>query len=116
MFRLLATAVLLAVATGALAAKPSAAPPMSAAQIVDASAAGAVIAATCAKGTADVHRRNAQADARAMLQARHQLPADFDARFMRAWSADSRRMKALTPAQRSTVCRRLEAQGMHFKR
>lgn len=114
MRRPLALAVLLVVSTVAAAA-PKPAPTLSAAKIIDASAAGAVVAANCGGGGADVHRRNAQAAARQMLQAQHMLPADFDARFMRAWSADAAGMKKLTPAQRKTVCTRLEAQGMRFR-
>ena len=109
----------MAVALPALAAPapraPASGPALSAAKIVDASAAGAVVVATCGHGSADMHRRNAQASARDMLQARHMLPADFDARFMRAWSRDTADMRKLTPAQRATVCKRLEAQGMRFR-
>lgn len=106
----------LAVMIAASAPAWSAAPPMSAAQVIDASAAGAVVAGTCGKGGAELHRRNAQMAARQMLQARGAVPRDFDARFMRVWTADWTRMRALSPAQRKTVCARLESQGMKFRK
>ena len=105
--------VVLLIASAAAQAAP--APALNASRVIDASAAGAVVAATCGRGTADEHRRNAYAAARGMLAQRKALPKDFDARFLRAWSADARRMKALTPAQRKQVCRKLEAQGMRFR-
>ena len=101
-------------ATGAVAAP--AAPTMNAARVIDASAAGAVVASTCARGSAEMHRRNAQESARGMLKQQRMLPADFDARFLRAWAADARRMKAMTPAQRKAVCKRLEGEGMRFRK
>lgn len=104
---------LMLLASFAAAAAP---PPMSAAQVIDASAAGAVVTATCGKGGADMHRRNALNAARQMLQARGAVPKDLDARFMRVWAADSARMRALAPAQRRAVCARMEKQGVRFRR
>lgn len=110
----LALPALLAMSAVATAAPK--APTMTAAQVVQASAAGAVVAATCGKGGADLHRRNARTAARDMLQSQNALPPDFDAQFQRVWAADDRRMRALTPAQRKQVCARMEAQGMRFRR
>ncbi|GAB1594992.1 hypothetical protein [Lysobacter claricitrinus] len=104
----LATALLVA-ATAA-----SAAPTMTASDVIHASAAGAIAAATCGPGTADEHRRNAREGAKQMLSARHMLPKDFDARFANAYAAESKRVNAMTKGERKTMCMQLDAQGVHF--
>lgn len=110
MSRSLYAVPLLFAATMASAKPPS----MTATDVIDMSAAGAVAAANCAGGSADTHRRNAYDGARQMLQARHMLPKDFDAQFKRAYDAEASRMKAKSAAERKAVCARLEAQGVHF--
>lgn len=104
----LATALLVA-ATAA-----SAAPTMTASDVIHASAAGAIAAANCGPGTADEHRRNAREGAKQMLNARHMLPKTFDTQFATAYSAESARVKAMSATERKAMCAQLEAQGVHF--
>ena len=111
MIRTLLAFSLAAASTVATAANP---PSLTASDVIGASAAGAVAAANCAGGSADTHRRNAHDGAKQMLQARHMLPKDFDARFARAYDAEAKHMKAKSAAERRAVCARLEAQGVHF--
>ncbi|GAB6195318.1 hypothetical protein [Lysobacter xanthus] len=114
--RLPVVLVLLAVAALASAAPRPSPPALGAPQVIAASASGAVVVATCGRGSAELHRRNAQTAARQMLQARRMLPKDFDARFAAAYARDARQAKAMSPAQRKAMCARLEAQGMRFQR
>ncbi|AXK73221.1 hypothetical protein DWG18_13635 [Lysobacter sp. TY2-98] len=110
--RRITLAVPLLVATfAASAANP---PPMSAAQVIQLTAAGAVAAGNCAKGNIAEHRRNAHEAAKQMLTAQHKLPKDFDAQFARAYDAEAKYMKAKSASERQAVCARLEAQGVHF--
>lgn len=111
MIRTLLAVSVAATSMSALAANP---PAMTASNVINMSAAGAVAAANCVGGSADEHRRNARDGAMQMLQARHMLPKDFDAQFKRAYDVEASRMKAKSAAERKAVCARLEAQGVHF--